>query len=106
MKPPIRSSAALVAGALLAMAQCAQAQTSPAIPPSITTPDRVDSRIGVLEFRDGAPSQATLDKVYDHVDFTHAYEAFVNTMQGSVSCSPVLYPPTAPGRFGLRRRPG
>ena len=82
MKPPIRSSAALVAGALLAMAQCAQAQTSPAIPPSITTPDRVDSRIGVLEFRDGAPSQATLDKVYDHVDFTHAYEAFVNTMQG------------------------
>jgi hypothetical protein len=23
-----------------------------------------------------------LEKVYDHVDFTHAYDAFVNTMQG------------------------
>ena len=34
------------------------------------------------KFKDGAPSQATLDKVYDHVDFTHAYEAFVNTLQG------------------------
>jgi hypothetical protein len=38
------------------MAQFAQAQTSPPIPPSITTPDRVDSRIGVREFKDGAPS--------------------------------------------------
>ena len=28
------------------------------------------------------PSQETLDKVYDHLDFTHAFNAFVNTMQG------------------------
>jgi hypothetical protein len=28
------------------------------------------------------PSQATLDKVYDNLDFTHAFEAFVNTTQG------------------------
>ena len=28
------------------------------------------------------PSKATLDKVYDHLDFTHAYDAFVNTMRG------------------------
>ena len=28
------------------------------------------------------PSQDTLTKVYDHLDFTHAFEAFVNTMQG------------------------
>ena len=27
-------------------------------------------------------AQDTLDKVYDHLDFTHAYEAFVNTIQG------------------------
>ena len=51
-------------------------------PPAITTPDKVDSRLGTLEFKDGAPSKATLDKVYDHLDFTHAFEAFVNTMQG------------------------
>ena len=34
------------------------------------------------EFTDGMPSQETLDKVYDHLDFTHAFEAFVNTVQG------------------------
>lgn len=55
---------------------------STAIPPAITTPDRVDSRIGTLEFKDGMPARSTLDKVYDHLDFTCAYEAFVNTMQG------------------------
>lgn len=52
------------------------------LPSSITTPDRVESRIGTLEFSDGMPSQETLDKVYDHLDFTHAFEAFVNTMPG------------------------
>ena len=52
------------------------------IPPSITTPDKVETRIGTLDFKDGAPSKATLDKVYDNLDFTHAFEAFVNTFQG------------------------
>lgn len=52
------------------------------IPASITTPDRVETRIGTLEFTDGMPSQHTLDKVYDNLDFTHAFEAFMNTMQG------------------------
>jgi hypothetical protein len=52
------------------------------IPPELTTPDKVETRIGPLEFKDGAPSKATLEKVYDQVDFTHAYNAFVNTMQG------------------------
>jgi hypothetical protein len=52
------------------------------IPASITTPDSVESRIGTLEFTDGMPSQETLDKVYDNLDFTHAFEAFVNTIQG------------------------
>jgi len=60
----------------------AAAQPAGPIPPSITTPDKVESRIGTLEFGDGMPSLETLDKVYDHLDFTHAFEAFVNTVQG------------------------
>ena len=52
------------------------------IAPSITTPDKVETRIGTLDFKDGAPSKETLDKVYDNLDFTHAFEAFVNTFQG------------------------
>ena len=30
-----------------------------AIPPAITTPDKVERSIGTLEFRDGTPSAAT-----------------------------------------------
>jgi hypothetical protein len=67
---------------MLALPLMAAAQTAPAIPPAITTPDKVESQLGTLDFKDGAPSRATLEKVYNHVDFTHAYDAFVNTMQG------------------------
>src|SRR5262249_108322 len=51
-------------------------------PASITTPDKVKTRIGTLEFKDGAPSKTTLDTVYDNLDRTHAFRAFVDTMQG------------------------
>jgi len=60
----------------------ATAQASPPIPPAITTPDKVETRIGPLQFKDGAPSKQTLAKVYDNLDVTHAFEAFVNTFQG------------------------
>jgi hypothetical protein len=76
---PIGLLAATVVCATLVLPRVASAQTAPAIPPSITTPDKVESRLGPLDFRDGAPERATLEKTYDHIDFTHA---FVNTMQG------------------------
>ncbi len=53
-----------------------------AIPPSLVTPDKVESPIGTLDFRDGLPSKATLDKVYHHLDYTHALRAFSDTLQG------------------------
>jgi hypothetical protein len=74
--------AAVVVCSTLVLPRLAPAQTTPAIPPSITTPDKVESRLGTLDFKDGAPSPATMAKVYDNLDFTHAFEAFVNTMQG------------------------
>lgn len=55
---------------------------SPAIPPSLVTPDKVETRIGTLDFKDGAPSRETLDKVYDNLDFIHATSAFLNTLSG------------------------
>jgi hypothetical protein len=68
--------------AALAAPCLAVAQTAPKIPPSITTPDRVDTRIGTLDFRDGTPSRATIDKVYDNLDHTHALRTFLDTLQG------------------------
>src|SRR5271165_1588253 len=50
---------------------------------SITTPDRLHTRLGTLEFKDGAPSKETVQKVYDNLDFMHGVEAFVNAFQGA-----------------------
>jgi hypothetical protein len=69
--------------ATLVLPGLASAQTGPAIPPSITTPDKVESRLGTLDFKDGAPSKTTLDKVYDDLDFTHAQRVFADTLQGA-----------------------
>src|SRR6187549_1838183 len=78
----IGNLAAAVVSATLILPGLAAAQTTPAIPSSITTPDKVESRLGTLNFKDGAPDKATLEKAYDQIDVTHAYNAFVNTMQG------------------------
>ncbi|MGY2902653.1 hypothetical protein [Bradyrhizobium sp. URHC0002] len=58
------------------------AQTAPPTPPSITTPDKVETRVGTIDFKDGAPSKATLEKVYDEIDSANAQRAFSDTFQG------------------------
>ncbi len=64
MKQLTKRLAILASCALMAAPDLATAQSASAIPPSITTPDRVETRIGTLEFKDGMPSQDTLAKVY------------------------------------------
>ena len=59
------------------------AAQAPAIPPILVTPDSVETRIGTLEFKDGAPSVATADKVYDTLDFTRGLDAFLNSYGGA-----------------------
>jgi len=53
------------------------------IPAEITTPDRVKTRIGTLEFFDGMPDEATVEKVYDNLDFLRGVEVFLNAMPGA-----------------------
>ena len=53
------------------------------IPEAITTPDRVETRIGTLEFFDGFPDDATTQKVYDNLDFMRGVEAFLNAVPGA-----------------------
>ncbi len=50
------------------------------IPPSITTPDKVDTRLGTLKFFDGLPDKETTQKVYDNLDFQRGVAVFLNTM--------------------------
>ena len=50
---------------------------------SISTPDKVESRLGTLEFNDGAPSDATAALLYDHLDFIHGVQAFIGAYPGA-----------------------
>jgi hypothetical protein len=48
------------------------------IPEKIMTPDRVETRLGTLEFFDGLPTEETARKVYDNLDFLRGVETFLN----------------------------
>jgi len=50
---------------------------------SISTPDRVETSLGTLEFDDGAPSDATTALLYDNLDLMHGVEAFINSFPGA-----------------------
>jgi hypothetical protein len=79
----IRRPAAVVTCAMLALPGLAAAQSAGGIPPSITTPDKVETRLGTLDFKDGAPSAQTVEKVFDTLDFTHALNAYLNSYGGA-----------------------
>ena len=81
MKPFDHPLALIMTCATLAIPLLVAAEPA-AIPASVSTPDQVESRIGTLEFKDGAPSAATVVKVYDQIDFTHAYNTFMNSLDG------------------------
>ena len=75
--------AALMMVAAPLFAQTQQYKMETPIPPSITTPDKVDTRIGTLKFEGGYPDAATVEKVYDNLDFQRGIEVFLNSMQGA-----------------------
>jgi hypothetical protein len=50
------------------------------IPPSITTPDQVQTRIGTLKFTDGFPDKATVEKCYDNLDFQRGVQAYLSAL--------------------------
>ena len=50
------------------------------IPASITTPDRVETRLGTLRFFDGLPDEQTVQTVYDNLDFQRGVQAFLTAM--------------------------
>lgn len=50
------------------------------VPPAITVPDRVETRLGTLTFKDGFPDDATVQKVYDNLDFQRGVQALMTAM--------------------------
>ncbi|MGB5817372.1 MAG: DUF1254 domain-containing protein [Thermoanaerobaculia bacterium] len=51
------------------------------IPAGITTPDTIETRLGDLNFFDGVPDDETVQKVYNFLDFQHAYQAYMSGVQ-------------------------
>ncbi len=56
--------------------------TKTPVPEAITTPSKVETGIGSLEFTDGYPTPETAEKLRDHLDYLHGVETFMNTIQG------------------------
>jgi len=56
---------------------------APDVPAKITTPDTVDTRIGTLHFKDGAPDSATVQLAYDQLDFGRGVDAFLRGMSAT-----------------------
>ena len=45
---------------------------------SIGIPEQLETRLGTLDFVDGVPSDEAVEKVYDHLDFVHALNVYLD----------------------------
>lgn len=69
--------------ALMLAAGPALAQVSTDTVRSLSAPGTIETRAGKLEFRDGAPTEETAQKVYDTLDFTRALNVYNNSFRGA-----------------------
>ncbi|WP_225849868.1 DUF1254 domain-containing protein [Streptomyces sp. HPF1205] len=58
------------------------ARTSPRAIAAISTPERVETRLGTWDFPLGMPTEETADRVYDHLDRMRAVSAFLDAYSG------------------------
>ncbi|MFZ0791677.1 MAG: DUF1254 domain-containing protein [Chromatiaceae bacterium] len=78
------TAAALAASALTGHAQeltgapaDPKLKYSTPMPAGVASPDRVETRLGTLNFFDGFPDQTTAEKLYDNLDFQRAVQAYL-----------------------------
>lgn len=73
----------IVFGSAVSQAQQQDSQTpgkykySTPMPPGVAIPDKVETRLGTLNFFGGFPDQATTEKLYDNLDFQRAVQAYL-----------------------------
>ncbi|QDU45649.1 hypothetical protein Mal52_41440 [Symmachiella dynata] len=83
MKPISKRLAMTAAVAVLNLHGLVMAQPAGKIPVELTTPDKVETPIGALDFQNGVPSVETAEKVRDALDFTRALNAYNNSFRGA-----------------------
>ena len=80
-------AASIILAALLAIpcivpqpsgsASAAEYKMSTPTPAGIASPDKVETRLGTLNFFDGFPDKASVEKLYDNLDFQRAVQAYL-----------------------------
>jgi len=80
-----RTAWALACLALMAGATVAPAaeQVPEEVLKSLAMPDRIETRIGTLEFFDGFPTDATVRKAFDFLDFQRGVDIFLDEMRAA-----------------------
>jgi len=73
----------MVVGVFCCATQVAFGQVSESTLKSLSTPDRLETRIGSLEFEHGAPTIETAEKVQDAVTFARALNVYNNSFRGA-----------------------
>ncbi|MFC0449423.1 DUF1254 domain-containing protein [Rhodococcus jostii] len=64
-----------------------EARYSTDIPVEIISPDVVETRLGTMRFTDGFPDDATVDKVFDNLDFLRGVQAFLTAMPAALQAA-------------------
>jgi hypothetical protein len=67
----------VAASVAAALAQQPKPKMATDIPAAITTPDRVETRLGTLNFFDGLPDNSSVEKLFDNLDFQRAVQAYL-----------------------------
>jgi hypothetical protein len=74
----IALSCGLLAGTAIAKpTKPAHYKMSTEVPAGIAIPDQVKTRLGTLKFFDGFPDDASVEKLYDNLDFQRAVQAYL-----------------------------
>lgn len=73
------TTTAVTIGTLIAAPALAQ-EFAADVPESITVPDRVETRLGTLEYFDGLPTPETARLAYNALDFARGMQAFMDGM--------------------------
>jgi hypothetical protein len=82
-RKPMQAAAAIALASMLFGVGPVAAQVSEETVQSLAAPDSVDTRIGTLEFEDGAPTAGTAQTVYDTLAFTNALNVYNNSFRGA-----------------------
>ncbi len=83
---PLIKSALTMLMTFAAAASTAQSPSpiySPNVPTKITTPETIETRIGTMRFKDGAPDAATIDLAYDQLNFVRGIDTFLRGMSAT-----------------------